>query len=137
MPGVAHRSKREADGAIFNHRWTQIDTDLMLRFIQNICVYQRFSCPWVHLCLIMPLGASVVTEKTEPKIVGGLRLIRKHAHHGIRLCHGAKSVVLCTHSPVNDEEPLKSPQDLKSLRALNWYPVGDSNPCCLDENQVS
>ena len=50
-------------------------------------------------------------RKTEPMIAGRLRLIRtqghnnKHAHNGIRLRHGAKSVVLCTHSLVNDEEP--------------------------------
>jgi len=50
-------------------------------------------------------------HKTKPKIAGRLRLIRtqghnnKHAHNGIRLGHGAKSVIRCTHSPVNDEEP--------------------------------
>ena len=49
--------------------------------------------------------------KTEPKIAGKLRLIRtqghnnKHAHNRIQLRNGAKSVVLSTHSPVNDEEP--------------------------------
>ena len=53
-------------------------------------------------------------SKTEPKITGKLRFIRtqghnnQHAHNGIQLRHGAKSVVLCTPSPVNDEEPQKA-----------------------------
>ena len=55
----------------------------------------------VHLC------SSVVKEKAEPKIAGRFRLIRKHAGNGIRLCHGGDSVTLCTHSPINDDEPKK------------------------------
>ena len=44
-------------------------------------------------------------HRTEPEIAGRFRFTRKHAHNGIRLCLGAKSVVLCTISPGNDEEP--------------------------------
>jgi hypothetical protein len=54
----------------------------------------------------MPLGASVVKEKAEPKIAGRFRLIWKHPGNGIRLCHGGDSVALCSHSPVNDDEPI-------------------------------
>ena len=40
--------------------------------------------------------------------IGGIRTQghnSKHARHGIRLRHGAESVVLSAISPVNDEEP--------------------------------
>ena len=48
-------------------------------------------------------------NRTEPKIVGRFRFIRRHARHGIRLCDGTEPLVLCTHSPAIDEEPKKSP----------------------------
>ena len=44
-------------------------------------------------------------HRTEPEIAGRFRFTRKHAHNGIRLCLVVKSVVLCTISLGNDEEP--------------------------------
>ena len=63
-------------------------------------------------------------HRTVPEIAGSFRFIRtqghnnKHARHGIRLCHGTESVVLCTHSPVNDEEPFFDPDPF--ARKPNW-----------------
>jgi len=66
-------------------------------------------------------------HRTEPEIAGSFRFIRtqghnnKHARHGIRLCHGTESVVLCTHSPVNDEEPFLGAFSITSLGELKIY----------------
>ena len=62
-------------------------------------------------------------HRTVPESAGSFRFIRtqghnnKHASHGIRLCHGTELVVLCTHSPVNDEEPFLG--DLLEVRVVH------------------
>jgi hypothetical protein len=55
-------------------------------------------------------------RQAEAKIVGRFRFIRKHARHGIRLCNGTESVVLYTHSPVNDDEPI-----ILLVLVAGWY----------------
>jgi hypothetical protein len=72
-------------------------------------------------------------HRTEPEIAGSFSFIRtqghnnKHARHGIRLCHGTESVVLCTHSTVNDEEPFFVRQSC-TLAALRIKAVPVFNP---------